>query len=179
MGRKPKHPKPSSITIYNKIFKRLEDSPIDIYFCYEKFKYSEELKRDKYIVHLIFINPLSVSKAKYLTEVLFKVVKLLKLENPSTNLNNSIVYSIFDLPKGVRFTPDFRMIDQIINYKDAEFDLNIKLGHIIGLFNKGNKRQLLIMSLVRKYLKNFPVYIVTELESAYSLIDSYKEIKDC
>ena len=50
MGRKPLHTPPTKIKAYNKEFHLYPSKNILAYYRYEKYKYSDELKRQKYII---------------------------------------------------------------------------------------------------------------------------------
>jgi len=175
MGRKPKFTKFERITIYGKEFRRYPDPDFEAYYRWEKYKYSPESKRDKYVGHIVIPDKLNV--AKFLN--IFKATRFVANEivesTPGISRENSIMYTILDFQKGIRFWVDIGMINFSKENKKrilADKNLKIQPGHLIGLFNPKDRDSINRVTFTANiFVPHLKKVVVTSLEDAYKEID--------
>lgn len=112
-----RHLKPSKKIIYERAYKKLENSQLDAY--YSNWFYKNINGKKIFISHIICENLVKVANYSEVLRLMKLNTKEVADSDTSLNKDNSIIYTILELSKGINFFPDMKMINEATNNNES------------------------------------------------------------
>jgi len=170
---------PSKTSIYEKTFTLVpKELGIKAYYNIQYYKYSEPLKRHKYIFHIFMVEPFKLSKVRKLLDIEEFAIKKFFNESDDENKNNSVFHAILEVQKYKRFIPDISIYRMLHDHKhDIEKSLPVVIGQTVCILYPNVKDDITIIPPLASQLKeNHDYGFVRSYEEALELIDNFNHI---
>jgi len=166
---------PTEITVYDKVFTLVPNElRIKAYYNVQYFKYSDILKKHKYILHIILAEPFKLTKVRPMFKVQGYAINKYLEKNKVTLNNNAVFHTILDVQKYVRFVPDLSIYRTAFQYKkETEEKFKMKFGQLIAIFNPEIQGEIVMIPPIAQHFKaNHDYGVVKNYDDALKLIDS-------
>jgi hypothetical protein len=155
---------------------KLQKSNINISYYNIFHKYSPSSKKNIYLSHIICHDILDFSQVSQLYRAQKEAAKLLVKSDLLVSKDNSVLYIIWELKKGIRFMFDRKIFNKLIKCKkDIDSAYNIILGGLVILtpdaYNNKNIKE--IVNLKKFFNVDYKIAIVNSLSQAFKIIEKF------
>jgi hypothetical protein len=155
---------------------KLEGAPINIVYSINFYKYHPLSDKNVYVVVVTSYDAVKITNIKYIYDAQEEAIKHLLSNDKKIDSSNSVVFTIYDFKKGLRFMPDLRTISRGVNFKaNIEKDFNITLGGIIVVLgNFGVKKyKKLLIQLAKIFTNIGNLDVVDSIEESYMSMEKF------
>ncbi|MEP7103299.1 MAG: hypothetical protein ABI721_01145 [Candidatus Dojkabacteria bacterium] len=155
----------------------LKDSKFNIVYKIFFLKYNPISDKNIYIAHIINYDILKVTNLPFCLDAQDKCIQLLLDEEKNITKENTIIYTFFDLKKGIRVLPDIKIFSLGENKKKTiEQEGKVLLGGMVLIVPEGflRKYKNSVVSVSKFFNPATNIDVVGSYDEAIVAIDNFK-----